>query len=156
MSNMKRNLILVFATLLMQNIYAQTYDYELPVNVKIKTDKGQILESKNVTVIFHFTNSNKDLKSCNGFQFSPHGSDKLDLISAFSAFVNTENWRYISEVNINKGYGYGNKCSLGYIPNYSNTMIEVTKEIFLVKYENGVNTFLIIGYDGLNTLIITM
>jgi len=153
---MKIILNILFAIIITPICFGQTYDSEIPVNIKIRNDAGDILESKNVSAVFHFKSSNKDLKNCSGIQFSPYGNTKLEQIVGFVFFVETDNWRYITEMKIPNGNGYYNKCSFAYSDKYSNSLIKGTKEIILIKYQNGTNTILIIGYDGINTLVITI
>ena len=105
---MKKNIILLFILITICKICnAQgIYDSELSVNIKIRTNTGEVLENKNVTAIFHFTDNSKNLKNCSGFQFSPHGNDYLNLVKGFSSFINTSRWRNVSEENDNSKLCY--------------------------------------------------
>ncbi len=153
---MRKIISIAFFIILSNSTYSQgTYDYEMIVNIKVRTDAAEILENKNVKTIFHFTSNLKSLQSCKGFQYVSFTNEDLKLVTAFSTFININNWKFETELSNNTKDIYSNTCSFAYYPENGNNMIKATREIALIKYKNGTQTFLIIGFDGVNTLVIT-
>lgn len=151
--------LLLFLGLLLTSYltYSQaSYSAELSVNIKVRNDDGLTLEDKNVTVIFHFLNNKVDFAQCKGFQFSSHGTDQLKLVDGFSAYINTTKWKYESAYSDGTKNIFRNACKFGYLPPNSQSLIQGDRELILMKYTNLRTTFLVIGYDGVNTLVISI
>ena len=86
---MRKIISIAFFIILSNSTYSQgTYDYEMIVNIKVRTDAAEILENKNVKTIFHFTSNLKSLQSCKGFQYVSFTNEDLKLVTAFSTFIN--------------------------------------------------------------------
>jgi len=154
---MKRIIFLPFFVLLFSAyVYSQeTYDQEKSVNILIRNDEGKVLENKIINLIFHFSDNSQNLQRCRGFQFTNYGNADLELLQGFSSFINTNSWKLIQEQGNNNRVGYYNTCSFAYFPKNSNSLLKGTKELLLLKYNDGTQSFLVIGYDGTNTLVIT-
>lgn len=127
----------------------------MQANVKIRNDAGETLENKDVTLIFHFTENSKNLQKCQGFQYTSYGSG-LEMVKGFSTFINTSNWQYSSESSNNLRTVYSNASRFAYFPRNSNNMIQANRELVLIKYSTGSQAILIVGYDGTNTLVVTV
>jgi hypothetical protein len=155
---MKPILIILSLLFLQLSVIAQTYDYELPVNIQIRNDKGETLESINTICLFRFKSPNKDYKYCDLYYINQPNA-KMKYLSGFASVINFRNWEEINELPGNISKGYRNICGLVYNQpnmNYKNHITNKEQEILLVYHKDGLIDFLIIGYDNVNTIVVNI
>lgn len=130
------------------------YNVEKTVNIKIRTNSGVVLDETEAKGVLFFQDNTQNLKKCRGVHFSPRAAN-LKLIAAFGIFIEPSNWKYSPESSNSNMSVYYSSCDFTYfVPDNLNPR-NSKKEILLLNYNNGSQAYLVIAYDGENTLIVT-
>jgi hypothetical protein len=153
---MKQFFLLTTALTMTLLSFSQTdTNTELVANIIIRDDRGTEFENKNVTIVFKNLSSKNDLRNCTGFLFIPYGNSKLEMLNGFTCVVTErQSWKYAIEYSDNTKTTYYTKCRFGLMLKSSTNIIDTNPEIIYIKYSNGSQTIMIVGYDNNNTLVI--
>lgn len=130
------------------------YNVEKTVNLKIRTNSGLVLDETNATAVLFFTDNTQNLLKSQGVHFTPR-ENNLKLIAAFGIFIEPSNWRYRSEASNDNMYVSSSFCDFVYFLPDNFKEIKSKREILFIKYKDGSQSYLVISYDGENTLIVT-
>jgi len=151
-----RNIIFIACVLFFNlTVNAQIITKSINSQLVVRNDQGGIYENSNIDLFFKFGNDNLDMKSSKGFLFVPSPIDvKSTIFQGFSVHIIPENWIYLPDP-VKDGIAYKNNCSFMYILNGYSAPVENVYEIILIKYNNGESIFMIIGFDGDRTLIVS-
>lgn len=153
---MKQVLIFTAAFLMTLQSFSQ-YDTntELMANVIIRDNNGTQFENKNVTIVFTNLSSKNDLRNCSGFTFIPYGNSKLEMLDGFTCVVtDRQSWKYASDYSDSTKTTYYTRCRFVLMLKNSTNIIDTSPQIIYIKYSNGSQTIMIIGYNNNNTLVI--
>lgn len=130
------------------------YNIEKEVNIKIRTDAGVVLEEKKSSAVIFFTDNTQSLLKSEGVHFTPR-QNRLNLISGFGIFVEPSNWAYNNESSNDKMTVYTSSCDFVCFVPGDLKAIKSKRQILYIRHQDGEQSYLVIAYDGENTLIVT-
>ena len=152
---MKKEIVLFILLIYSVFSFSQSdYRVERTVNVKIRTNSDLVLDETNARAVLFFTDNTQSLNKSQGVHFTPL-ENNLKLIAAFGILIDPANWQYRPEASNENMYVSSSTCDFFYFLPDNPKQIVLKTQILFIRRKNGSQSYLVIAYDGENTLVVT-